>query len=278
MALIRFEDILACFELTRIDEDRFGAPPIPMDYRRIYGGQLLAQSLIAAAATCDEAKSPRSIHVIFPREGDLDAPLSLEVARVQEGRSFATRTLVGRQGDRIILTAQVSLHAPEADDAGPSHQLAEPFSVLDPERASPVDLGMNPFDNRVVGGVDLESREAGEPRLALFMKTPDLGNAPALHHQALLAYSTDLTLIGTALRAAPGLSDADAPEKIATAVTAHQVVFHRAFRCDDWLLLEQASPVATGARAMGRGDVFDAAGQLVASYAQESLIRFARPK
>jgi acyl-CoA thioesterase-2 len=104
------------------------------------------------------------------------------------------------------------------------------------------------------------------------MKTPKL-EAGHVAHRALLAHATDLTLIGTSLRPHAGFSEADAPERVITAVTTHTVWFHRAVRIDDWWGLVQASPIMDGARAFGRGEVFDAAGGLVASYAQESLVR-----
>ena len=92
-------------------------------------------------------------------------------------------------------------------------------------------------------------------------------------HQALFAHATDLTLIGTSLRPHEGIGQADSPEKIHTAVTTHTVWFHRPIALDDWILVSQASPVVAGGRGFGQGHAFDAAGVLVASFAQESLIR-----
>ena len=104
------------------------------------------------------------------------------------------------------------------------------------------------------------------------MRAPELPPDP-LVHRALLAHATDLTLIGTALRPHEGIGQADSPERIHTAVTTHTVWFHRDVALDDWVLIDQTSPVSTGARSFGHGHAFDAHGRLVASFAQEGMIR-----
>lgn len=268
MAIISFEDLLGCLKLVSRGNDRFEAPPLAMPYHRIYGGQLLAQALIAAAMTTS-GKRPKSLHALFPREGDLSKPLELEVSRLHEGRSFASRGVVGRQDGKVIVSAQLSLDIPEE---GTSHQAVSPQSTGDPESEPAVDQTMNPFDTRAVGGVDLEQREAGKPAYAFWMKAPKM-DADPLHHQAVLAYAADLTIIGTTLRAYPGISEADVPDRLLTAVTTNSMWFHRPFRCDEWLLFEQTSPTSSGARGFGQGHVFDREGELVASFAQESMIR-----
>ena len=106
------------------------------------------------------------------------------------------------------------------------------------------------------------------------MRAPSLDADPTAH-QALFAHASDLTLIGTALRPHAGIGQADSPEKIHSAVTTHTVWFHRAVSLDDWVLLSQESPVSAGARGFGQGHAFDAGGTLVASFAQESMIRLA---
>jgi acyl-CoA thioesterase-2 len=267
MAIVTFEDVLACLELQRLGEDRYTAPNIPMPYHRVFGGQLLAQAIAIAAASA-EGKSPKSIHVSFPREGDLAKPVEYRVRRLQQGRSFASLSIEARQGEKAILAALVSLHV---EEPGLSHQLDAP-EVGAPEDAAPRDLSMIPWETRMVGDVDLASNAVGPASLEFWMRAPALPDDPVIH-QALFAYATDLTLIGTALRPHAELSEADVHEKIATAVTTHTAWFHRPLRMDDWILVAQESPSAAGARGFGLGHAFTRDGVLVASFGQESLIR-----
>jgi acyl-CoA thioesterase-2 len=215
------------------------------------------------------------------------------VDALQNGRSFAARAIRVHQEGRVIAQATISLRAPEKGSL--EHQLPRPPSST-VEQATPVDLSMIPFEARAVGGVDLASRAVGPAESAYFMRTPrlSLDAAGALHaggaldavgthaaggaHRAMLAFATPLTLIGTTLRPHAGLSEADSPERLATAVTTHTIWLHDDdLRVDDWWLLAQSSPLLAGARGFGRGDVFDGAGRLMASFAQESLIRVVEP-
>ena len=267
LSIITFEGTLGCVEVEELGRDRFTAPNIPMDYYRIFGGQLLAQGIAIAVATCQD-KAVKSMHVGFPRVGDLRKPVEFRVERSHDGRSFASRQIYGEQEGRLIFHATLSLHALEE---GAGHQLAAP-DVGPPESAAPVELGMIPWETRVVGDVDLSARDIGPPSYQFWQRTPRLPDDPMIH-QALFAHSTDLTLIGTALRPVPGISEADSPEKIQTAVTTHSIWFHRPFRLDEWLLIAQESPSLEGARGFGFGHAYSSAGELVASFAQESLIR-----
>jgi acyl-CoA thioesterase-2 len=267
MAIVNFEDVLACLELQQLGENRYTAPNIPMPYHRVFGGQLLAQAIAIAAASA-EGKSPKSIHVSFLREGDLAKPVEYRVQRLREGRSFASLWIEARQGEAAIIAALVSLHV---EEPGFSHQLDAP-EVGAPEDAAPTDLSMIPWETRMVGGVDLASDAVGPPSLECWMRAPALPEDPVVH-QALFAYATDLTLISTALRPHAGVSEADVHETIATAVTTHTVWFHRPLRMDDWILVAQTSPTAAGARGFGLGHAFSREGVLVASFGQESLIR-----
>ncbi len=271
MAIISLEDILASLEIEELGSGHYTAANVPMEYRRIFGGQLLAQA-VAVATHTTPGKQVKSLHVTFPGEGDLAARLEFKVESIQDGRSFATRWIVATQNDRPVLTALVSLHI---EETGLSHQTDAP-DVAGPDAAVATDLDMIPWETRVVDGVDLSDREVGPARLAFWMRAPALPADPMVH-QALLAHATDLTLIGTALRPHAGVSQADSPEHLATAVTTHTLWFHRPFRIDDWLLVAQQSPCAAGARGFGLGHVFSGAtaknATLVASFAQESLIR-----
>ena len=267
MPIVSFEQLVGCCAVEATGPDTFAGPHLEMPYYRIFGGQLLAQFI--AVATADAGgKHVKSLHTVFPREGDLSKPLLYRVTRPHDGRGFATRQLVAEQEGRVIGVATASLHVLED---GPTHQLPRP-QVPGPDALPSVDLSMIPLDTRVVGGVDLSEREPGPASLEFWMRAPaDPG--PASVHQAVFAHCTDLTLIGTALRPLPDLSQADSPERIHTAVTSHTLWFHAPVRIDGWLLLAQHSPRLGGARAFGTGHAFDGEGQLVASYAQEAMIR-----
>jgi acyl-CoA thioesterase-2 len=261
------EDIVACLALDATDGGVTG-PNLDIGYYRIFGGQILAQALVAAADASPE-KTVKSLHVLFPREGDAEQPLHYRVDRLQDGRTFGATQVTATQGGKVIATATVSLHAEEdglrRSDAPPE--------VGPPDDAPVLDLGMVPWEVRSVGGVDVADKTVGPPDLQLWMRTPPLDADRLAVHQALLAHATDLTLIGTALRPFEGISQADSTVTLQTAVTSHTLWFHQPFRVDDWVLLSQHSPVVAGGRSFGRGEVFDAGGSVVASFAQEAMVR-----
>ena len=267
MAIIQWEDTLACLVVEPVGGDTYTAPNIPMDYRRIFGGQILAQVLCVGAETV-ESKGVSSLHAIFPTPGDLARRVEYHVERQSDGRTFAHRLVVGQQAGAPKVVATVTFHA---EESGLSHQVDAP-DLGEPEEAIPTELSMIPWETRVVGGVDLGSREVGSPDFAFWMRTPAFSGGPVAH-QALLAHATDLTLIGTSLRPHFGLGEEDSPEKIQTAVTSHTLWFHKPLRVDDWLLVNQESSVVAGGRGFAQGRVFSRAGELVASFAQESMLR-----
>jgi acyl-CoA thioesterase-2 len=264
------DDLLGCLALTTGDDGLEG-PNLDIGYHRVFGGQILAQALCAAAGS-DREKSVKSMHVLFPREGDTAKAMQYRVTSVQAGRTFATTEVTAHQGGRVAAVALASLHAHED---GLDRNDPPPFAGT-PEDAPLTDLGMVPWETRLVDGVDLTDRAAGPARLAWWMRTPAIDGVPGVAdhavHQALLAHATDLTLIGTALRPFDGLSQADSTVTLHTAVTSHTLWFHRPFRVDDWLLIAQEGPVVAHGRSYGRGDVF-AGGALVASFAQEAMVR-----
>ncbi len=284
------DDLVRCLQLTALGPaearpERSEAPQgggrgtggvvveganLDIGYHRVFGGQILAQMLVAAADAAPD-KRVKSLHVLFPREGDTAQPLRYSVVRHQEGRTFGTTEVVARQGEKVIAAALVSVHV---DEEG-LHRSDAPPAVEPPADALLTDLGMVPWETRIVGGVDLAARNVGPPRFEWWMRTPPLDAAPHVH-QALLAHATDLTLIGTALRPFEGVSQADSTVTLHTAVTSHTVWFHQPLRVDGWLLVAQQSPVVARGRTYGRGDVY-AGEELVASFAQEAMVRQAVP-
>jgi acyl-CoA thioesterase-2 len=274
MAAVELDAILRCLEVTESSPGTWTAPNLEMDYRRVFGGQLLAQAIAVATASA-EGKTVKSLSCLFPREGSLDEPFGYELEESQTGRAFAARRMTAAQNGKVFFLAQASLHV--AEDAH-DHQDHVP-DLGAPDDATPEDMGMIPWETRVVGGVDLQDRSAGPADYAFWTRVGHVGlGSPdeplgELVHQALLAYATDLTVIGTAMRPLDGVSQADAHVSLHTAVTAHHMWFHRPFRIDDWCLVTQHVPTVAGARAFGTGTVFDTDGRLVANFAQESMIR-----
>lgn len=260
-------DLLSCLRLDAVEPGVVEGRNLPIEYHRVFGGQILAQ-LIAAAFDASRGKSVKSMSIVFAREGETASPMRYRLDPQHAGRTFETISVTAFQGERVAAAGVVSLHT---DEEG-LHRSDAPPDLGGPDDAVPVDLAMVPWDIRIVGGVDLGSRNPGPASLQWWMRTPALPDQRHVH-QALLAHATDLTLIGTALRPFDGLSQADSTVALHTAVTSHSIWFHQPFRADEWLLVVQDSPVVACSRGFGRGDVFTRDGELVASFAQESMIR-----
>jgi len=264
---VLWKDLLACLDLR---EDaaaaRYVGENLPLDYHRLFGGQLLAQFVQAARLACPD-KGIKSLHALFPRAGQADERVVYDVTRVHEGGTFATLTITARQQKGVLATASVSLHKVEE---GPDYQRVVKVPTV-PDETHRVTQDLLPWDTRSTD--DLDSRDVAPPEYELWLRTPEVDPALA---PALTAYATDLTLIGTALRAVEGVCQHDAGTAFTSAVTSHSVWFHRPLRTDDWLLLRQHGPILAHGRSFGRGDVLTGDGALVASYAQEALVRFTR--
>lgn len=242
----------------------FEAPSQRIEYHRLFGGQLLGQFVVAAGRACP-GKIVKSLHVLFANEGKSDTPVYYIAQRQQEGRTYATLTITARQKRDVIATAMVSMHVPEP---GREFQApAEMPALPGPEFRRPIPL--MPWETRSTE--DLDAPEASPPDYELWMRTPELDVDV---HAALVAYASDLSPIGTALRPVDGISQNDNLADFTAATTSHSLWFHRELRADDWLLLRHHSPVLAHGRCFGRGDVLTADGTLVASFAQEGLLRF----
>jgi acyl-CoA thioesterase-2 len=263
-------DLVSCLDLrpasSEGDGSAFEGPNQKLEYHRQFGGQLLGQFIRAAALTC-LGKSVKSMHVVFAREGHADEPVRYQALRQHEGRSFATLTVTARQSKGVLATSTICLHAPEG---GPDQQFADQVPPLLSE-AHRVTMDLIPWETRTAD--DLDTTAVGPPDFQLWMRTPAVDPELA---PSLAAYATDLTLIGTALRPVDGLSQRGNGTVFLSAVTSHTLWFHRPFHTDQWLLLRQHSPIMAHGRCFGRGDVLTEDGSLVASYAQEALVRLPR--
>jgi acyl-CoA thioesterase-2 len=264
-------DLLGCLDLHRAHDPEnadgvveFDGVSQQLDYHRVFGGQLLGQFIRAASLACTP-KSVKSLHAVFAREGRAAEPVRYRTTCQHEGRSFASLTITAHQPHALLASAAVSMHASEE---GPKNQDCQPVStLLSPDHRFELDL--IPWETRCAD--DLTAAATGPPRFEVWMRTPAVDEALA---PALTAYATDLTLIGTALRPFEGFSHRGNGTQFTSAVTSHTLWFHQRFRTDQWLLLRQHSPVLAHGRCFGRGDVLTEDGTLVASYAQEALLRF----
>ncbi|WP_327659064.1 MULTISPECIES: acyl-CoA thioesterase [unclassified Streptomyces] len=261
-----WNDLLHCLAPKPLGQGVYEAPSQQLSYHRLFGGQLLAQTARVAELTCP-GKAVKSLHVLFPREGKGGQPVRYETDCVQQGRTYGAVQIQARQEHGVVAVATVSLHTWEG---GPQRQSVEAAGEL-PGEERRIDLELLPWETRAA--TDLDSPDSEAPAYELWTRTPPVA---AELGPALLAYATDLTLIGTALRPVSGVTQHDAGRAFASAVTSHSLWFHQPVRADTWLLLRQHSPLAAHGRCHGRGDVLTRQGELVASCAQDALLRFAQ--
>lgn len=250
--------------------------------RRVFGGQVVAQALVAACRTV-EGRDPHSLHAYFLLPGDPARPILYEVERLRDGRSFTTRRVVARQEGQAIFATSISFHVAEEgyDHQMPAPPVARPqelpsLGALDDRLAALIPPQVRAYFQRArpielkPASLDRYTGRPGAPGFAVWFRTAGALPDDPLLHQAALAYASDMTLLDTTL-AAHGRTVFE-PE-IQAASLDHALWLHRPFRADDWLLYSQDSPSASGARGFARGLIHDRQGRLVASVAQEGLIR-----
>ncbi|MDQ8020144.1 MAG: acyl-CoA thioesterase II [Bordetella sp.] len=277
------DDLVALMRLEPVGEDRFRAQSEDIGTPAVFGGQVLGQALMAASLTVDAARPVHSMHAYFLLPGE-HAPIDYSVDRVRDGRSFTTRHVLARQAGRIIFEMAASF---QTVDRGVEHQL--PMPALDGPEGLPSELEQRlalgdrlPAQWRVKAtaphGIEYRRVEQDDPVApvpreggsAVWMRAvAPLPDDPMVH-RALLAYASDHGLLRAAL-VPHGLSFLAGDVRAAS--LDHAMWFHRDFRFDDWLLYVIDSPSAGGARGLCRGSVFARDGRLVASTAQEGMLR-----
>jgi acyl-CoA thioesterase-2 len=268
-AALTLDSLLRTLELEPVGEDRYLATNLDYGGDVVYGGQMLAQSVMAALDGAGEM-SVKTLHQVFLRGARREQDLEVHVDRVHAGRSFASSTVTFEQGGRPVSRAQVLLSTEDADlirhgDPSPS--------VGAPEDATPMPNSSAVWEQRVVDGVDVDDPDAvGPPELAVWARFPG-AEVDHAHGQALLAFATEGLLIATAMRPHSGVGQALAHRTIATSVISHTVTFHEPTPVGEWMLLQQRSPYAGRGRSYGRGDVFGSDGALAASFVQDAMIR-----
>ena len=281
--------LLRVLDLEQLDDNLFHGARGSEGWQRVYGGQVLGQALMAAVRTVDPGRRVHSLHGYFLLAGDPSLPIIYDVERIRDGGSFTTRRVKAIQHGAAIFTMSASFHKAEE---GLEHQSAMP-AVPGPEALpNPKDVIASlidklptamrsywerdrPIDMRVVDISRYLTREKKAPVQQIWFRAAGrLPDDPAIH-EAVLAYASDFTLLDTALIAhGKLLFDAD----IQLASLDHAIWYHRAFRADDWMLYVQDSPNAHSARGFSRGSIYTREGALIASVAQEGLMRLRRTK
>ncbi|MBA4286057.1 MAG: acyl-CoA thioesterase II [Xanthomonadaceae bacterium] len=290
---VRLDQLLKLLDIETLDANLFRGQSRDDGFKQLYGGQVVAQALVAATRTVPADRPAQSLHAYFLRPGDLHLPIIYEVERIRDGGSFTTRRVQAIQNSVPILSMMVSFHAPEE---GWDHQPAMP-EVPPPEALksgtrlyeewqagppgpTPGLLGVKVIAERagieIRPALDLQSKPGETPGTQrLWIRCTGDRPPPAEWHTVLLAYASDFDLIGTAKLPHGGYYGQ--PEMMMASLD-HAIWFHRPANLDDWLLYCIDAPTAAAGRAFISGRLHDRAGRLLASTAQEGLMRRLRAK
>lgn len=274
-------DLVALLELEKIDEDLFRGAASPNDRGRAFGGHVAAQSLMAAIRTAGEGFTVHSMHSYFLLPGDPMHPIVYDVQRIRDGRSFQTRRVSARQHGREIyyLTANFQLHEegydhqdvmPAALPADESIDMRALMSKGGTAEGEALAREWAAVDVRIVGNslYGLEQDPARPAQQRVWLKIADeLPEDPNVH-LAAFTWASDISLLGASL-AAHTLDSS----RVQMASLDHTIWFHRPFRADEWWLYDQESPSAENGRGLSLGRVFASDGRLVATVAQQGIIR-----
>jgi acyl-CoA thioesterase II len=278
------DNLIDLLDLEEIEQNHYRATSPSEGWQRVYGGQVIGQALVAASRTVPADRQAHSLHGYFLRPGDTTIPILYKVDRIRDGRSFTTRRVVAIQHGRPIFNMSISF---QTEEPGFSHQFdmpaaPPPESLLDErdlrrEWAAKLPAEYRdsfnrerPIDVRPIDPQDIFNPDQRPPRQMCWMKSRDLLPDDHRLHQCVLAYLSDWSLLDTATLP-HGVSFLQ--DDIQMASLDHALWFHRPFRADEWLLFVQDSPSASGARGLNRGAIYRRDGVLIASAAQEGLIR-----
>lgn len=278
-------ELIALLGLEKLEENLYRGQSQDLGWGTVYGGQVLGQALSAAVRTVPTDRPVHSLHGYFLRPGRVDMPIVYDVDRIRDGGTFATRRVVAIQNGKAIFNMSASFHAveegfehadepPEVD--GPTDLLTEEQRILKyadslPEKFLKRATAERPFEVRSFDPLEnpFKPSEREPKRMYWFRAMERLPDDDSLHRY-LLAYASDFGFITTALLPY-GVNAMTRGMQVAS--LDHAMWFHRPFRVDEWLLYVVDSPSASGGRGLVRGQIYDANGRLVASTAQEGLIR-----
>ena len=278
------DELVALLRLERIEDNLFRGQSRDIGTHYVFGGQVLGQALSAAQQTVDPDRSAHSLHAYFLRAGNVDKPIVYNVEHARDGHSFSVRRVVAIQHGQPIFNCSVSFQVAES---GVEHQLPMPTvprpddlpvgDQLPPETLAKIPAKLQrwltmrgPFEFRRVYPRNELDPGKQPPYQHVWFRLLDRAPDDEVLHRAMLAYASDFHLIGTTTFP-HGISYLQ--KNVQMASLDHALWFHRPFRVDEWLLYSCDSPTAQGARGLARGMIFDLNGKLVASTAQEGLIR-----
>jgi acyl-CoA thioesterase-2 len=280
-------ELIDLLDLEMIEDNLFRGKQPATEMQRVFGGQVAAHALVAASRTVDERYAVHSLHSYFLRPGDTSVPIVYDVENLRDGRSFATRRVLARQHGHPIFAMTLNFQVPEV---GLEHQDVMP-EVPGPDESIPLGeiFAQRDHDSseweREWAALDVRyagnSRPGGElpndvypARARLWIRVNGELPDSRLQHTAAFTYASDMTLIGASL--VPHRLFVSSPNMQAASLD-HTIWFHRPFAADQWWLYDQHSPVAHGGRGLITAKVFTPDGALVASVAQEGLIRVRPP-
>ncbi|GGF07329.1 acyl-CoA thioesterase II [Stappia taiwanensis] len=278
------DDLLSILDLEPLEHNLFRGMSPQAGWQRVFGGQVIGQALVAASRTVPEDRLVHSLHGYFMRPGDPLVPIIYEVDRIRDGGSFTTRRVVAIQHGHAIFSMSASFQVveeglehqadrpdvPMPEDLPSEAELKEKFLAVAPESVRKYWERDRPIELRPVDLTHYFSRNKLTPAQNVWVRASAPLPDDSRIHSCVLAYASDMTLLDTSLFA-HGTSVFD--PKLQVASLDHAMWFHRPFRADEWLLYVEDSPSASGARGFTRGALYDRAGRLVASVAQEGLIR-----
>jgi acyl-CoA thioesterase-2 len=281
------KELIEILDLEQLDLNLFRGRSPQSGWQRVFGGQVIGQALVAATRTV-EGRSAHSMHAYFLLGGDPKVPIIYDVDRIRDGKSFTTRRVTARQHGRAIFSMLVSF---QTDEDGLEHQVEMP--AVPPPESLPSDAEMRekllpmmpdsvreyyarerPIELRPVEFDRYLGKKHPDGKFHVWIRaTNKLPDDPAIH-QCALAYASDFTLLDTSL---VPLGRTLFEKDFMAASLDHALWLHRPFRADDWLLYAQDTPNLHGSRGFARGLIFKRDGTLVASVAQEGLVRLRRP-
>lgn len=276
-------DLIQLLSLERIEDNIYRGESRDIGSAQVFGGQVVGQALSAAHSTVED-RVAHSLHAYFLRRGDMQAPIVYEVDRARDGGSFSVRRVVAIQHGRPIFNLAASFQRPEQgiEHQAEMPQVSGPDGLQDltevsaevlrriPEKMRRFLTDKRPFEFRPVNPMDFAAPKSQPAIKHIWIRAVDsLPDSRALH-QNLLAYVSDYELLGTSTLP-HGLPFVQG--RVQMASLDHALWFHRECRIDEWLLYTMDSPNASGARGLARGQFFDLEGRLVASSAQEGLVR-----
>ncbi|MGB2064154.1 MAG: acyl-CoA thioesterase II [Marinomonas gallaica] len=280
-------NLIDILTLNRVSDTKFVGKSQDLGFPKVFGGQVVGQALSAAAQTVPEGRAPHSLHSYFIRPGDAKQIIDYDVETVRDGGSFSVRRVIASQNQKTILVMTASFqkyeeglshqepmpHVPGPENFKSELNLFQKHAEEIPSKIRSLLTAERPIEYRIVENQNPFRPRPGLPARHMWIRSISPLPDNELVHQSMLAYTTDYGFLETALQP-HGISIGNPNLNIAS--LDHAIWFHRPFRLDDWLLYVADSPSASGARGFVRGKIFNKEGEIVASTAQEGLIRLTR--